>query len=151
MRIQDDLLAKASLPRATLQSMGTAAGLLFLRLSASFMLFYVHGWPKVVHFSQELTRIEDPFGWGARTSLLSAIAAEVICPLFIAAGLFTRLATLPILVVLVVALLVVHAAWSIAEGQFGWLLLICFATLALCGAGDWSLDAHLARRQGASS
>lgn len=39
-------------------------GLFFLRLTGSLLLLYVHGLPKVLHFSDELTRIEDPFGFG---------------------------------------------------------------------------------------
>ena len=124
------------------------AGLLFLRLAASFMLLHVHGWPKIANYTAELTRIEDPFGFGPHFSLLAAIAAEVICPLFIAVGLFTRLASLPVLAVLLVAMLLVHPQWSIAEGQFGWLLLIAFTTIVLCGPGAWSVDARLTGKKG---
>ncbi|WP_275554640.1 DoxX family protein [Mixta sp. Marseille-Q2659] len=113
------------------------AGLFFLRLSGSLLLLWVHGLPKVLHFSAELARIEDPFGLGPWTSLLPAIAAEVICPIFIILGIGTRLACLPIIGVLLVAMLFVHPHWSIAEGQFGWLLLIMFATLAIAGPGNW--------------
>ena len=113
------------------------AGLFFLRLTGCLLLLHVHGLPKVFHFSEELTRIEDPFGLGAYFSLLAAIVAEVVCPLFILLGVFTRLACLPIIGVLLVAMLFVHPGWSIAEGQFGWLLLIIFTTLALTGPGRW--------------
>ncbi len=113
------------------------AGLFFLRLTGSLLLLYVHGLPKVLNFSEELTRIEDPFGFGPWMSLLPAIFAEVVCPIFIILGIGTRLACLPIIAVLLVAMLVVHPQWSIGEGQFGWLLLIIFTTLALTGAGHW--------------
>ncbi|WP_293775473.1 DoxX family protein [uncultured Oxalicibacterium sp.] len=115
------------------------AGLFFLRVAGAFMLFYVHGLPKILHYNEELTLIEDPLGLGRQFSLLMAIFAEVICPLFIAAGLFTRLACLPVLAVLVVSMFIVHTQWSIAEGQFGWLLMIIFGAIALCGPGNWSL------------
>lgn len=116
-------------------------GLLFLRLTGSFMLFYVHGLPKVLHYSHELSHIEDPFGLGAHLSLWAAIFAEVVCPVFIALGVYTRLACLPIIVVLLIAMLAVHPGWSVAEGQFGWLLLIIFTTLTLTGPGRWGLRA----------
>ncbi|MGJ0193762.1 DoxX family protein [Pantoea sp. RRHST58] len=121
------------------------AGLFFLRLTGCLLLLYVHGLPKVFHFSEELTRIEDPFGLGPWMSLLPAIFAEVICPLFILIGVFTRLACLPIIGVLLVAMLFVHPGWSIAEGQFGWLLLIIFTTLAITGPGQWRLGAGTRR------
>ncbi|MCG7391039.1 MULTISPECIES: DoxX family protein [Pantoea] len=121
------------------------AGLFFLRLTGCLLLLYVHGLPKVFHFSEELTRIEDPFGLGPWMSLLPAIFAEVICPLFILIGVFARLACLPIIGVLLVAMLFVHPGWSIAEGQFGWLLLIIFTTLAMTGPGQWRLGAGTRR------
>ncbi len=113
------------------------AGLFFLRLTGSLLLLQVHGVPKILHFSEELTRIEDPFGLGPMMSLLPAILAEVICPILIIFGWGSRIACLPIIGVLLVAMLVVHPDWSLAEGQFGWLLLIIFTTLALTGPGDW--------------
>ncbi|AON56898.1 MULTISPECIES: DoxX family protein [Herbaspirillum] len=120
-------------------------GLLFLRLAGSFMLFYVHGLPKLLHYAHELTVIEDPFGLGPTVSLWAAIFAEALCPLLIAAGLFTRLACLPIIGVLLVAMLAVHPDWSIAEGQFGWLLLVIFTAIALCGPGQWRLGRGVAQ------
>ncbi|CAH0445928.1 hypothetical protein LMG10661_02071 [Ralstonia syzygii subsp. syzygii] len=49
------------------------AGRLFLRVTGSALLLYVHGLPKVLHYSQELARIEDPFHLGAAPTLLLAI------------------------------------------------------------------------------
>lgn len=120
-------------------------GLFFLRLTGSLLLLQVHGLPKIFHFSEELTRIEDPFGFGAHFSLVMAIFAEVICPILIIAGFATRLACLPIIGVLLVAMLFVHPDWSLAEGQFGWLLLIIFTTLVLTGAGRWRIGGREAR------
>ena len=84
------------------------AGLLFLRVTGSALLIAVHGLPKVLHYSQELTRIEDPFHMGAAPTLLLAILSETVCPLLIALGVLTRLACLPIVATLLVATLVVH-------------------------------------------
>lgn len=114
-------------------------GLLLLRLAGAFMLLYVHGIPKILHYGSELQHIEDPFHLGAGLTLSLAILAEVICPLLIATGIFTRLACLPILFLLLVSMLVVHPDWSIAEGQFGWLLLTVFGSIALTGPGRYSL------------
>lgn len=116
------------------------AGLLFLRVSGATLLFYVHGLPKIMHYADELGRIEDPFGLGSAFSLWFALLAEIVCPLLIALGILVRLACVPIIVVLLVALFVVHPDWSLAEGQFGWLLLITFITLLLTGPGHWSLS-----------
>jgi putative oxidoreductase len=122
--------------------------LLFLRVSSSLLLLQVHGLPKLLQFSEELQRIEDPLGLGAGPTLCLAIFAEVLCPLLILLGLCTRLACLPILVLLLVSLLLVHPQWSLAEGQFAWLLLIIFSTLAISGAGRIALTRRLFGAQG---
>ncbi|MDB6444723.1 DoxX family protein [Pseudomonas sp. 21TX0197] len=119
-------------------------GLLFLRLSGALFLLWVHGLPKLLHYSAELTRIEDPFHLGAAPTLVLAILAEVLCPLLIAIGVLVRLACLPILFLLAVALLLVHPQWSLEEGQFGWLLLIIFTSVFIAGPGRLALNARFA-------
>ena len=110
-------------------------GLLFLRVSGGLFLLWVHGLPKLLNYSEQLKLIEDPFHLGANITLLLAIFAEVLCPLLIIAGILVRLACLPILSVLLIALLVVHPEWTLFEAQFGWLLLIIFTTLLISGPG----------------
>ncbi|WBS00886.1 DoxX family protein [Pseudoduganella sp. SL102] len=120
------------------------AGLLFARLAGAALLLWVHGLPKLLHWQQELAHIDDPLHLGRGVTLACALFAEVLCPFLIAAGLFTRLACLPVLFLLGVSMVLVHPDWSIEQGQFGWLLLIVFGTIALAGAGRWSLDRRLA-------
>ena len=119
-------------------------GLLFLRISGGLFLLWVHGLPKLLNYSEELLRIEDPLHLGANVTLSLAIVAEVLCPLLIVAGVLVRFACLPILMVLLIALLVVHPQWSLAEGQFGWLLLILFTTVFIAGPGRLALNVRFA-------
>ncbi|MBK5374848.1 DoxX family protein [Pseudomonas sp. TH43] len=118
-------------------------GLLFLRVTGGLFLLWVHGLPKLLDFSAQLQLIEDPFHLGAHLTLCLAIFAEVLCPLLIVAGVLARLACVPILFVLLVALLIVHPQWSVAEGQFGWLLLILFTTVLIAGPGRLALNVRL--------
>ncbi|MHA6574866.1 DoxX family protein [Pseudomonas yamanorum] len=110
-------------------------GLLFLRVSGGLFLLWVHGLPKLLDYGDQLKVIEDPFHLGASVTLLLAIFAEVLCPLLIIAGVLVRLACLPILSVLWIAMLVVHPQWTLLEGQFGWLLLIIFTSILIAGPG----------------
>jgi putative oxidoreductase len=119
-------------------------GLLFLRVSASLFLLWVHGLPKLLNYSAQLQVIEDPFHLGANLTLMLAIFAEVLCPLLIIVGLLVRMACLPILSVLLVAMVVVHPQWSIEEGQFGWLLLILFTSIFIAGPGRLALNVRFA-------
>jgi putative oxidoreductase len=119
------------------------AGLLYTRLTGAALLLYVHGLPKLLHWQTEMQHIEDPLHLGPGVTLGCALFAEVFCPLLVAAGLLTRLATLPVIFLLLVSMVLVHPDWSIAEGQFGWLLIIVFGTIAVSGPGRYSLDAKL--------
>ena len=123
-------------------------GLLFLRVTGSVLLMYVHGLPKLLHYSSELPKIEDPFHMGRSLTIAYAIFAEVVCPLFMIAGIGTRLAALPVFVLTVIALLFVHPEWSVAEGQFAWWILIVFGTIAIAGPGRWALRTPLRSRPG---
>ena len=119
-------------------------GLLFLRASGALFLLWVHGVPKVLNYNEQLQLIEDPFHLGAHVTLLLAIFAEVLCPLLIVAGVWVRLACLPILAVLLIAMVVVHPQWTVFEGQFGWLLLIIFTSVLIAGPGRFVLGQRFA-------
>ncbi|WP_068826182.1 DoxX family membrane protein [Pseudomonas sp. BMS12] len=112
-----------------------AWALLLMRIGAALILLLVHGLPKLLHWQDELLRIEDPLGLGAQLTLSLAVFAEVLCPLLLMLGLFARLACLPVLVVLLVSLVLVHPEWSLEQGQFAWLLLALYAGLAISGPG----------------
>jgi putative oxidoreductase len=124
----------------------TDVALCWLRTTGCLMLLSVHGIPKLLHFQHELGLIEDPFGMGSLLTLSLAIFAEVLCPILIVLGVLTRLATLPILFLLAVSVIWVHPEWSLAEGQFAWLLLIVFSTIFVAGSGRLALGMRLSRR-----
>jgi putative oxidoreductase len=122
-----------------------SAALLYLRLTGGALLLWVHGLPKLMHFDAELGRIEDPLHLGAYLTLSIAIAAEVFGGLAVVCGLLTRVAAAMNVVLLLVAMRFVHPEWSIAEGQFGWLLLSILGALAIAGGGRYSVDGLLIR------
>ncbi|WP_343594425.1 DoxX family protein [Pseudomonas sp.] len=125
----------------------TACGLLFMRVMAALLLFFIHGLPKLLAWSGELQRIEDPFGLGAPLTLGLAVFAEVVCPLLLLLGVAARLACLPVLAVLLVALVVVHPDWSLEQGQFAWLLVALYGGLALTGPGLYSVSGLIGRNK----
>lgn len=124
-------------------------GLLFLRVSAAVLLLQIHGLPKLLNWSVELQRIEDPFGLGPTLTLTIAVFAEVVCPVLLILGVFARLACLPVLAVLGVALVVVHPGWTLEEGQFAWLFAVLYAGLVITGPGAWVVRLPKSLREGA--
>jgi putative oxidoreductase len=118
---------------------GPGVALLFLRVTASVLVLLVHGLPKTIHYTSQLEAIEDPLHFGKTLTLGFAIFAEVVCPLLMIAGIATRLAALPIMLVCVIALGLVHREWTLDQGQFAWMLLIMFGTIAIAGAGRYRI------------
>ena len=114
---------------------------LALRLSAALML--VHGWPKMMDFSEKSSGFADPIGIGPTGSLALTVFAEVFCTAFVVLGLFTRVATIPLIICMGVAALVVHSGDSIAdrEGALGYLML--YIAIFFLGGGRFSADNYL--------
>ena len=67
----------------------------------------------------------------------------MFCPVLMMLGVATRLAALPVIVIVAMAVSVVHREWSIEQGQFAWMLLIIFGTIAICGPGKYAIPFNL--------
>lgn len=112
-------------------------------------LMLVHGLPKL----QMLIGIGEVefvslFGMGETFSLSLAVFAEVFCSLFILFGLGTRLATLPLIVTMLVAVFYIHAADPFSIQEMGLHYLLIYLVLLIMGSGKYSVDGLLfSRRQ----
>ena len=81
---------------------------------------------------------------------------EIGCGLLVLLGLFTRLATVPLIVDMLVAMattkvpiLLKSGFWSMAhEARTDWAMLLSSLFLLVAGPGPWSLDAQWGRGQG---
>jgi uncharacterized membrane protein YphA (DoxX/SURF4 family) len=94
--------------------------------------------------------------------------AEIICGALIILGLFTRIAAIPLIIVMLVAIVstkipmwlghdlwIFHAPksarygfWGMAhEGRADFTMLLALIFLLIEGAGAWSFDAQIARRR----
>lgn len=120
-------------------------GLLLLRLCSGGFMLFAHGLPKLMAWAERSQKFFDPFGLGPAPSLALAIFAEVGCSLAIMAGLFTRLATIPLLVTMFVAAFMANAGEPWSEQELAMTFAAMFATLLLTGAGRFSADALLRR------
>jgi uncharacterized membrane protein YphA (DoxX/SURF4 family) len=80
---------------------------------------------------------------------------EVACGTLVLLGLFTRLAVIPLLVIMAVALtttkwpmLASQGFWHMAhESRTDWSMTLGSLYLLIVGAGPWSLDGTLVRRR----
>ncbi|BFT30160.1 DoxX family protein [Alteromonas sp. D210916BOD_24] len=102
--------------------------LLLLRLYLAPVLIQA-GWNKATNFSNIVDWFgNDDYGLGLPLPYLMALlatAAELVGGMFLLFGMFTRLASLPLIVTMVVAIVTVHA-------QNGW--------LAIADASSWLAD-----------
>jgi len=115
------------------------AAMLVLRLSMG-MLMMSHGYDKLVHFSEKKALFYDFLSLGSTTSLMLCIFAEFFCALFVVIGLFTRLVTVPLVIVMSIAIFSVHKMDFFDTGERASLYLTGFLVLLLCGPGRASVD-----------
>lgn len=126
------------------QALYNDVSLLVLRLSLGLMMLFSHGIGKMNRlFADGPVKFADPIGIGKFPSLVLASGAEVICSILIVLGLFTRLSTIPLIITMAVAALIVHAGDPFAKQEFGLLYLFGYIVLMLQGPGRFSIDAQL--------
>ncbi|WP_445735743.1 DoxX family protein [Mariniflexile sp.] len=117
----------------------TDLGLLLLRIGFAGMLL-THGIPKINLLFESPIKFADPIGVGETTSLILALIGEVIAPIFILIGFKTKLATIPSIITMGVAVLVVHAADPFGVKEKALLYLVGFLAILLMGAGKYAID-----------
>jgi putative oxidoreductase len=115
-------------------------GYLFLRLGAGGALIYQHGWPKLMGFAERMDTFADPLGIGSGVSLALITFAETICAALVMLGLWTRIATLPILIGFAVVVFVVQGDAPFKEKELAMFFLVAYLTILFTGSGRYSVD-----------
>ena len=142
----------------------SSLGLLILRIGMGGYLA-THGWGKVqMVMNDQAAMFGDPIGIGPALSLYLVAFAEFVCAILVILGLGTRFAAIPVIVTMAVAAFVAHGSdpWTMqaaAEAFFSgasksWaskqpalMFLVPFLALVFTGAGEYSLDALIAKRR----
>ena len=123
-------------------------GLFLLRLTFGGLMFINHGWGKLLKlFGDEPIKFADPFGLGMTASLGLAVFAEVICALLLIIGLFTRWATIPLIITMLIAIFVVHISDPFMRMEKAILFLVPYLIIYLTGPGKFSVDHMLGREE----
>lgn len=107
-------------------------------------MLLAHGLPKVGAYPNP--NFPDPLGVGADVSLALAIFAEAIAPVFVLLGLWTRLALIPLIVTMLVAVFLVHGQDPFAKMELGFMYLVGYIALFFTGSGKFSIDYRLGQR-----
>lgn len=118
--------------------------ILLLRVAVGGLMMK-HGYDKLVHFAEYKSKFINFMGIGAGPSLALTIFAEFFCALFIVIGLFTRLAAIPLIIAMCVALFKAHNSDFLGEGEMATLYLAGFVVLLIVGAGKVSVDGMIGK------
>lgn len=135
-----------SLYKTNLSSAKADLALLIFRIAIGAMML-VHGVPKMITlFTADPIEFADPIGMGQTASLALAVFAEVICSVLLILGLATRLATIPLIITMVVAVLIIHAADGWGRQEMGAIYLVNYIVLLIAGPGKYSLDFYFKKK-----
>jgi len=115
------------------------AAMLFLRLISGTLIMH-HGYQKLVNFGQLQHSFMNFLGMGSTVSLVLVVFAEFFCGLFIILGLFTRLATIPLIITMCVIIFKITNIDVFGDGESASLYLAAFLTILLLGPGKVSVD-----------
>ncbi len=109
------------------------------------VLMLSHGYHKLIHFNTMRGSFLNLFGLGSTLSLTLDIFAEFFCSIFLIFGLFTRLAIIPILIAMTVALFKAHHGDIFGAGERAAIYLACSITILFCGPGRISVDGMIGK------
>jgi putative oxidoreductase len=79
--------------------------------------------------------------------LILTVFAEFVCSILLIVGLGTRLALIPLIITMLVAVFIVHAPDGMDKKEHGLMYLLPYFALFLLGSGKFSLDAFLKKEK----
>lgn len=121
--------------------------LLLIRVGIAALML-THGLPKLASaFSSGPVPFPPVLGMSADFSLGLAVFAEVFCSLLILFGLGTRLAAIPLIIMMLVAVLHIHADDPFGKKELAVHFLFVYVILLISGSGKYSVDYLLQRKQ----
>ena len=120
--------------------------LLILRVTVGVLMAH-HGYGKLTKFADIAPKFMEFLGLSKSISLGLVVFAELFCSLLLIAGLFTRLALIPLAITMIVALLKAHGGDIFGDGEMAFLYLAIYISLFLKGAGAFSADKFLFRKK----
>jgi len=116
-----------------------STAMLVLRLGLGILMM-MHGYDKLVHFGVKQNTFMSFLGMGSTLTLALVVFAEFFCSLFIVLGLFTRLATIPLIITTCVIIFKVNHGHLILDDENAPLYLTGYLVLLLVGPGKASID-----------
>ena len=120
--------------------------LLILRLGFGILMM-PHGYAKLMSFAEKSEKFMSFMGLSGSASLSLTIFAELFCAGLVALGLFTRLATIPLIVLTLVIVFVAHQGDIFDTASSGFFYLLAYVVILLLGPGKYSIDYSFDKRR----
>lgn len=109
-------------------------------------LMLTHGIPKLQSLLAGHIQFADPFGIGQTASLSLTVFAEVLCSILLIVGFATRLASIPLIINMAVAIYFALASQPVAKKELAIFYLLIYIGLLLLGGGRFSFDSLFSRK-----
>lgn len=119
--------------------------LLLLRIWLGLSMLSLHGWGKLVGFSEKSGKFMNFFGLGPKASMALAIFGEFLGSILLILGLFTRFAALTLAITMTVAFTLMHKGIlkGPGSGELAFIYLAGFLAILIAGGGRFSADAKM--------
>ncbi len=118
---------------------------LLLRVGLGSLMLVNHGLGKLMTYGEKSAKFADPFGLTPEVSLALVVFAEFFCAAFLIVGLFTRIAVIPLIIAMLVALFYAHDGQIFGDGEMAGVYLTGFIAILLLGPGKASLDRFIGK------
>ncbi|MEO8854189.1 MAG: DoxX family protein [Ginsengibacter sp.] len=119
-------------------------GMFILRIVLG-LLVASHGYAKLIKFGSLRYKFMNFMHLGSTASLSLVIFAEFFCSIFLILGLFTRLASVFVIITMVVVVFVASHGNIFDEGERGAIYLASAIMVLLCGPGKISIDGMIGK------
>ncbi|MFH4968336.1 DoxX family protein [Gaetbulibacter sp. M240] len=118
---------------------------LFLRIGVGAMML-THGYPKFERLFGETISFPEVLGMSASVSLFLAVFSEFFCSILLILGLFTRLASIPLIITMLIAVFLIHGDDPFSRQELGLHYIIAYVSILILGSGKYSLDYYIMKR-----
>lgn len=117
--------------------------LLVFRVLLSVELIVAHGLKKLGIGVSEAEQVPNPLHLPEAFNSLFADAANLVFPVFVILGFFTRIAVLPILAVTLTGYFILHWNDALLVKDTPFMYSLCYLLLLFMGSGKYSVDNYL--------
>lgn len=119
--------------------------LFLLRVVFGGLIFFQHGYEKLIKYSTLRYGFPDPFKIGSTMSFSLVAFAEGICSILLVLGLLTRLAAIPLVIAMGVVVFMIKQHASIGDRELPAMYLCAFLVILFAGPGKASVDKLLGK------